>query len=85
MSGFTDERKSCHDFRVSWRRKNHCNHILLHHEMTRHNENEFGEVGVDNAILKRKSDEDIIEMNNGAFVVLYVGLSRIVQQILSRR
>ena len=64
------------------------NHILTDmHGMTfAIIENEFGEVGVDDAILKRKSDEDIIEMNNGCICCTVRGdLSRIVQQILSRK
>ena len=64
------------------------NHILTDmHGMTfAIIENEFGEVGVDDAILKRKSDEEIIEMNNGCICCTVRGdLSRIVKQILSRK
>ena len=64
------------------------NHILTDmHGMTfAIIENEFGEVGVDDAILKRKSDEEIIEMNNGCICCTVRGdVSRIVKQILSRK
>ena len=43
-------------------------------------------MGVDDAILKRKSDEEIIEMNNGCICCTVRGdVSRIVKQILSRK
>ena len=71
MSGFThDERKIPVTILTGFLgagKTTLLNHILTDmHVMTfAIIENEFGEVGVDNAILKRKSDEDIIEMNNG--------------------
>ena len=64
------------------------NHILTEmHGMTfAVIENEFGEVGVDDAILKRKSDEEIIEMNNGCICCTVRGdLSKIVKQIVARK
>ena len=64
------------------------NHILTEmHGMTfAVIENEFGEVGVDDAILKRKSDEEIIEMNNGCICCTVRGdLSKIIKQIVARK
>jgi len=43
------------------------NHILSadHGKRIAVIENEFGEVGVDDALIKFQSDEDVFEMNNG--------------------
>jgi G3E family GTPase len=64
------------------------NHILTEmHGMTfAVIENEFGEVGVDDAIVKRKTDEEIIEMNNGCICCTVRGdLSKIIKQIVARK
>src|SRR5213082_1957482 len=48
-------------------------------------ENEFGEVGVDNAIIE-KSDEQIVEMNNGCICCTVRGdLIRILGTLMKRR
>ena len=92
MSGFThDERKIPVTILTGFLgagKTTLLNHILTDmHGMTfAIIENEFGEVGVDDAILKRKSDEEIIEMNNGCICCTVRGdVSRIVKQILSRK
>lgn len=72
---------------------------LLNHLLTQQHgkrfaiiENEFGEVGVDDALLSHKrggskfaADEEIIEMNNGCICCTVRGdLIRIIKQILAR-
>uniref|UniRef100_K3X878 CobW C-terminal domain-containing protein n=1 Tax=Globisporangium ultimum (strain ATCC 200006 / CBS 805.95 / DAOM BR144) TaxID=431595 RepID=K3X878_GLOUD len=70
---------------------------LLNHLLTENHgkkfaiiENEFGEVGVDDALLTRKgskfdAEEEIVEMNNGCICCTVRGdLIRIIQQILKR-
>ncbi|TMW55029.1 hypothetical protein Poli38472_013791 [Pythium oligandrum] len=68
---------------------------LLNHILTEEHgmkfaiiENEFGEVGVDDALIKQRkygADEEIVEMNNGCICCTVRGdLIRIIQEILKR-
>ena len=64
------------------------NHILkdMHGMKFAIIENEFGAVGVDDAILKKNSKEEIIEMNNGCICCTVRGdLSGIVKDIVARK
>ena len=48
-------------------------------------ENEFGEVGVDDAIIKKNTKEEVIEMNNGCICCTVRGdLSNIVKDLVAR-
>lgn len=67
---------------------------LLNHILTKEHgkkiaviENEFGEVGIDDALVKQKfdSEEEIFEMNNGCICCTVRGdLVRILQKLISR-
>ncbi|GAB4061750.1 GTP-binding protein [Uliginosibacterium sediminicola] len=49
-------------------------------------ENEFGEIGIDNALLKRRSDEQVLVMNNGCICcTVRDDLVRILGELAAKR
>ncbi|DBA77020.1 TPA: hypothetical protein ACH3X1_009609 [Trebouxia sp. C0004] len=64
------------------------NHVLTanHGKKVAVIENEFGEVGIDDALVKLSSQEEIIEMNNGCICCTVRGdLVKILHKLLKRR
>jgi len=64
------------------------NHILSadHGKRIAVIENEFGEVGVDDALIKFQSDEDVFEMNNGCICcTVRIDLITILDKLMKRQ